>query len=50
MASSNTRTPKRWGSLTAGSKQQKAKMRAVLHRNRVRRLQRQEGVAFPKKG
>lgn len=50
MASSNTKSPKRWGSLSAGSKQQKAKMRAVLQRNRVHRLQRQTGDKFPQKG
>jgi hypothetical protein len=49
MSSSNTKKP-RWGSTSAGTKQQKAKMRAVLHRNRVHRLQRQEGKAFPQKG
>ena len=50
MASSNSKGTKRWGSLTAGSKQQKAKMRAVLARARVHRLQRQSGDKFPQKG
>jgi hypothetical protein len=45
---SNDQKP-RYGSLTKGTEAQKAKMRAVLFRNRIHRLQRQAAPGSPGK-